>query len=117
MGINFNAMYYCINPEHAEVLGVDEGLEEYSGREKEVSDWIKAVLQIADVLEVPTLKAMAQGFILGYTMRGYDSLLDFHLEDEEVVSTILKTYLANTKTTKKDGIAELVAMLEGGSDE
>lgn len=84
-----------MEPQHAKALELKAGIHEFSARDSEITDWINELMTVSLIAEDEAQTAMKEllctGFLLGYQMRGFDYLLDFHLTKNEALSSIIAT--------------------------
>lgn len=118
---------FCFNDENAPVL--KDLLGQFIGdstcmsaRESEVVGWINRMIPLSVIIGSDGLLPMFTGFVMGYIMRGFDSLLDFRLTEEEVFLSILKTYSDNhsdVSLSAEKAIEKLFSKMfeEDGSDD
>lgn len=111
---------FSLTEETMSRCGIEPGQEKATGREKEVFDYLNKLAKISLLLEDSSLKYMLAGFALGYSMRGYDSLCDFKIEECEFADSILETYLnSSLQAAKESKVAKLLlsSLLDGDKND
>lgn len=83
---------FAISEEHAKALGYKEGFTNCNKRESHVIDIINKEFN-SDAKKALVMREYVAGFILGYTLRGFDNALDFTLTDDEILKSIQASFI------------------------
>lgn len=100
---------FSISEDHAKALGHKEGFADCNDRESHVIDILNKELNSNEKKALVMYEYVA-GFLLGYTLRGFDNALDFTLTDEEILGSV-KASFVDMKLEKLPTLA-LCGMLE-----
>ena len=85
--------------------GYDKGIQN-QGRDQEMAELVSPLASFALFMEDDALKTYIDGFLLGYTVRGIDSLLDFDISRNEAVETIMQSFTARLTDPLTDDMKE-----------
>ena len=88
---NLGAFY--LSDEHIAAVkkaGINGGT--IAGREEDVSSFVLPLAMVAKATEDENLDVYLDGFMLGYCLRGIDSILDFSLSEKEIAGSITQSY-------------------------
>lgn len=94
------ALNVSLNKEHSARVNLKSGVKvsDEESRETEVISCAAAAITLYGVLRGLKSKPMEliQMFALGYVLRGYDSLLDFDLGEDEITRSVMLTLTAGS---------------------
>lgn len=112
-GTEMMCMNLHFTKEHAVRCGINEDKGEVRSaddmRVHETAQWAANAIDIYQAITNKSLPMeVYQAFAIGYVLRGYDGILDFNLEEEEILMSVLNTLLtSNNKAMRDDVIARI----------